>query len=417
MRRYWYSILLIGSLMIVAGVKAAPAMPGILDRAREIAAVGFAGGFWEGKSKAAEGPGDLGERDGKVEEGNSGREELRAGGETGDPGVELAGPNDGSAGLSEKAARPGDQYAIQDGGADAQNVESAQGLAGNEQDRADAGSHGAEQDRAAAGSPGAEQDRAAAGHLGTDQNRAAAGSPGADQDRAAAGTPGTDQDRAASGSPGTDQDRAAAGSPGAEQDSTAPNSTTAPSPATDNFSDVLFIGDSRTVGLSEYGDLGEAEVFANSGMSVFNLFDSRVTLKSGGKQTLEQVLSGRSFRTVYLMLGINELGYDDKSIVKQYQAVVERIRAAQPEATLVLGANLHVTGEKAAKSSLFNNQRINSLNAAIKTIAENNGCGYMDVNQLFDDENGNLSTAYSTDGAHILGKYYSVWVEWIRGSR
>ena len=158
-------------------------------------------------------------------------------------------------------------------------------------------------------------------------------------------------------------------------------------------------------------------MFANSGMSVFNLFDSRVTLKSGGKQTLEQVLSDRSFRTVYLMLGINELGYDDKSIVKQYQAVVERIRAAQPEAALVLGANLHVTGEKAAKSSIFNNQRIDSLNGAIKTIAENNGCGYMDVNQLFDDENGNLSTAYSTDGAHILGKYYSVWVEWIRGSR
>lgn len=411
MRRYWYSILLIGSLMIVAGVKAAPAMPGIMDRAREIAAVGFAGGFWEGKSKAAEGPGDLGERDGKAEEGNSGREELGAGGETGDPGVALAGPNDGSAGLSEKAVRPGDQYAIQDGGADAQNVESAQGLAGDDQDRVDAGSHGAEQDRAAAGFPGAEQNHAASGTIGGDQDRAAAGHLGTDQNRADADSPGADQDRAAAGSPGAEQDPTATDSPSANQDSTAP------SPATDNFSDVLFIGDSRTVGLSEYGDLGEAEVFANSGMSVFNLFDSRVTLKSGGKQTLEQVLSDRSFRTVYLMLGINELGYDDKSIVKQYQAVVERIRAAQPEAALVLGANLHVTGEKAAKSSIFNNQRINSLNAAIKTIAENNGCGYMDVNQLFDDENGNLSTAYSTDGAHILGKYYSVWVEWIRGRR
>ena len=296
MRRYWYSILLIGSLMIVAGVKAAPAMPGIMDRAREIAAVGFAGGFWEGKSKAAEGPGDLGERDGKAEEGNSGREELGAGGETGDPGVALAGPNDGSAGLSEKAVRPGDQYAIQDGGADAQTVESAQGLAGDDQDRVDAGSHGAEQDRAAAGFPGAEQNHAASGTIGGDQDRAAAGHLGTDQNRADADSPGADQDRAAAGSPGAEQDPTATDSPSANQDSTAP------SPATDNFSDVLFIGDSRTVGLSEYGDLGEAEVFANSGMSVFNLFDSRVTLKSGGKQTLEQVLSDRSFRSLYLMM-------------------------------------------------------------------------------------------------------------------
>ncbi len=41
------------------------------------------------------------------------------------------------------------------------------------------------------------------------------------------------------------------------------------------MTDVLFIGDSRTVGLSEYGDLGNADVFADSGMSVFNLLDRK----------------------------------------------------------------------------------------------------------------------------------------------
>ena len=39
---------------------------------------------------------------------------------------------------------------------------------------------------------------------------------------------------------------------------------------------------------------------------------------------------------------------------------------------------------------------------------------YLDVNQVFDDENGNLAAGYSSDGAHVLGKYYSVWVDWIR---
>lgn len=50
-------------------------------------------------------------------------------------------------------------------------------------------------------------------------------------------------------------------------------------PENPDFTNVLFIGDSRTAGLSEYGDLGQAEVFADSGMSVFNLFDSRVKQK------------------------------------------------------------------------------------------------------------------------------------------
>lgn len=122
----------------------------------------------------------------------------------------------------------------------------------------------------------------------------------------------------------------------------------------------------------------------------------------------------KRYRTIYLMLGINELGYEEESIVGQYRSVVEKIRAEQPAAVLVLAANLHVTREKAVKSRIYNNLKIDGLNQSIEKIAEDTGCRYIDVNSIFDDENGNLSAAYSTDGAHILGKYYSVWVEWIR---
>lgn len=206
---------------------------------------------------------------------------------------------------------------------------------------------------------------------------------------------------------------------------TAPSQTTPPTPEVpstvspetgETFSDTLFIGDSRTVGLSEYGDLGQAEVFANSGMSVFNLFQAQVTLKNGTKQGLDEVLSSNRYGSIYLMLGINELGYEEQSILRQYRTVVEQIRARQPQATLILEANLHVTREKAAKSDIYNNRKIDALNEAIEAIAEETGCRYLNVNSLFDDENGNLAAGYSTDGSHILGKYYSVWVEWIRSS-
>ena len=33
--------------------------------------------------------------------------------------------------------------------------------------------------------------------------------------------------------------------------------------------------------------------------------------------------------------------------------------------------------------------------------------------QLFDDENGNLNADLSADGAHVLGKYYADWSDWI----
>ena len=217
----------------------------------------------------------------------------------------------------------------------------------------------------------------------------------------------------------TESSNAAEALKAAETPSTAETSSTdhnAPLPDK-NFSGVLFIGDSRTVGLSEYGNLGNAEVFANSGMSVYNLFDARVQLRDGSRKSLEQVLSQNRYLTIYLMLGINELGYDYRRTVKQYQSVVSRIQEMQPDAHLILQANLHVTQEKSSKNPVYSNENINTLNGEIKKIADARGCYYIDVNRLFDDENGNLNAQYTSDGSHVLGKYYSRWVEWLRSGK
>ena len=58
---------------------------------------------------------------------------------------------------------------------------------------------------------------------------------------------------------------------------------------------------------------------------------------------MEELLCSRKFDTIFFMLGINELGYDYDSIVKQYKRTVEKVHDLQPDAAIVLGANLHVT--------------------------------------------------------------------------
>ncbi|WP_244287709.1 GDSL-type esterase/lipase family protein [Lacrimispora celerecrescens] len=181
----------------------------------------------------------------------------------------------------------------------------------------------------------------------------------------------------------------------------------------ENFQGVLFVGDSRTMGLSEYGDLGNASVFANSGMSVFNVFTARVS-SGGEKLTLDEVLSSEHYQMIYLMLGINELGYDMSQTIKQYKEVLDKIKEMQPEAVMVLEANLHITSEKSEKSPVYSNSKINRLNQEIQKIAEENSCYYIDVNEIFDDEGGSLNQAYSTDGSHVLGKYYAEWVKWLK---
>lgn len=179
------------------------------------------------------------------------------------------------------------------------------------------------------------------------------------------------------------------------------------------FDDALFIGDSRTVGLHEYGDLGNAEVVADSGMNVYKIFEKEFDTVSGEKKLLETVLSERQFGKIYVMLGINELGYDHDRTVAKYEELVAKLREMQPEAYLFLEANLHITGKKSASSPIYTNENIDRFNQAAAQMADDRMIFYLDVNELFDDEDGNLSEEYTVDHAHVLGKYYSDWVEWI----
>lgn len=179
------------------------------------------------------------------------------------------------------------------------------------------------------------------------------------------------------------------------------------------FEDTLFIGDSRTVGLHQYGDLGDAEVIADAGMNVYQIYDKEFTLSNGEKKHIEEVLKERQFGKIYVMLGINELGYDFDRTVQRYTELIEKIRSMQPDALLFIEANLHITAQKSEKSPIFNNENINRFNSAIRSLADGQTSFYLDINELFDDEDGALSTEYTVDSTHVLGKYYANWAEWI----
>lgn len=182
----------------------------------------------------------------------------------------------------------------------------------------------------------------------------------------------------------------------------------------DYFSDALFIGDSRTVGIAEYGTIKNATYFANTGMSVYNIWSQNINISSIGKVSLEELLDKKNFGKVYIMLGINEIGYNMSQTAKKYQELVKYVNTKQPKAIIYLQANLHVTKEKSDSDKSINNTRINKLNSAISKMANNKNIFYLDVNSIFDDSSGNLRADYTSDKVHIYGKYYKQWTEWIR---
>ncbi|MGM9662493.1 MAG: GDSL-type esterase/lipase family protein [Oscillospiraceae bacterium] len=186
-------------------------------------------------------------------------------------------------------------------------------------------------------------------------------------------------------------------------------------PADVSMDDALFIGDSRTVGLQEYAGIEGADFFANVGMSVYNIHKKPVSVPSVGKVTLRELLEHKKYGKIYIMLGINEVGYRLDSTVDKYRELLEFIRQREPEAKLLIQANLHVTKSRSDRDEVVNNAAIDRLNAALAKLADGRHIFYLDANALFDDENGCLSSDKSEDGTHLYAKYYAAWGSWIVG--
>lgn len=175
----------------------------------------------------------------------------------------------------------------------------------------------------------------------------------------------------------------------------------------------LFIGDSRAVGLMEYSQMEKVDFFCNVGMSVFNIHDDSINIPNIGKMSLSELLDNQKYDKVYIMLGINEMGYNFEKIIEKYQELIQFIKEKEPNAKILLQANLHVTSERSNSDDIFNNKSINRLNTALSKLADNKDIFYLDVNPLFDDENGNLSADKSSDNTHLYAKYYKDWGQWI----
>ena len=113
------------------------------------------------------------------------------------------------------------------------------------------------------------------------------------------------------------------------------------------------------------------------------------------------------------MLGINELGYDMNSTLDNYKKLIECVENNQSSAIIYIQANLHVTSVKSSKDKVINNTRINKFNSEIAKFADNKGIFYIDINEKFDDKNGDLKLEYTSDNVHIYAKYYKEWSNWL----
>ena len=181
------------------------------------------------------------------------------------------------------------------------------------------------------------------------------------------------------------------------------------------FLDACYIGDSRVQGLGLYSDLPGYNM-GTVGMQLYKVFDRRAITIDGAKFTIPEVLSaGPQYGKIYLGFGLNELGWGNAEMFAEYYYYfIDYLKAVQPDAVIYVMSIIHVTESEQQKSTLFRNETINARNEVLREIAENEHVYFLDLNEVFTDEYGNLAEEDSFDGIHIKKGAITKWADYLR---
>lgn len=205
---------------------------------------------------------------------------------------------------------------------------------------------------------------------------------------------------------------------------------TQPAPETaavedDWFSDAVFIGDSRTDGLRLYSGIRGADFLAYKSLMIFHVVgndqvDQRAVPLNGvgDKKTVLEWLDEKQYAKVYLMFGVNELGYgNDSAFTDAFSQAVDEIRARQPEAVLYIQSLVPIEPEKAHATnpaSWLNNDNVARYNELLRQVCADKGVVYVDVASALVNDAGNLPPEGTTDGIHFTRSWYEKWYAYLK---
>lgn len=178
------------------------------------------------------------------------------------------------------------------------------------------------------------------------------------------------------------------------------------------FENDLFIGDSISTGLVNYGYLKSSNVFAQVGLNP----ESAVTKEYDGYTAVSKAKEMKPKR-IYIMLGSNGLAYMGNTyMIQQMKLLVDALREATPDSYIYVISISPVT--KAHESEGQETMAmVNGYNKLLKDFADEEGVVYLDLCNQLQDSTGYFSDKYAeVDGLHFLGSAYKKMLSFIQSS-
>ena len=187
------------------------------------------------------------------------------------------------------------------------------------------------------------------------------------------------------------------------------------------FADAAFLGDSLTVGFSDYQiNLGGALVCGYTGVGP-DAIVNRTAVKSSvrGEEIALDVLAAAQPKELYILLGTNTLttlGASDRFLA-YYGQMLDMLREALgPDCVIYVESVPPVRPKAAAEKPGLASDVLRGVNEQLAQLAASKGCVYLDLWEALADGEGNLKEMLAApDGVHLsAGNGYGTWLTYLR---
>ena len=187
------------------------------------------------------------------------------------------------------------------------------------------------------------------------------------------------------------------------------------------FADAAFLGDSLTVGFSDYQiNLDGALICGYTGVGP-DAIVNRAAVKSPtrGQEVALDVLAAAQPKKLYILLGTNTLttlGAADRFLA-YYGQMLDELRQTLGEDCIIYVQSIPPVRPAAAeKKPGLASDVLRGVNEQLAQLAASKGCVYLDLWEALADGEGNLKEMIAApDGVHLsAGNGYGAWVTYLR---
>lgn len=176
----------------------------------------------------------------------------------------------------------------------------------------------------------------------------------------------------------------------------------------------IFLGDSRTVAMANYGYVAEDSTLAEVGLAHVNAINHTYTYSTGLQYTMSTYLETHRADVIYISYGVNGISFTEEEQYKEkYGELVDYVMDAAPDSKIVI-QGIWPIREGYAMTEKFTNANIDYYNDFLLELAEEKGVYYLDSNEVLKDDYNMMKDEYNSgDGLHYNEAGYEEAVSYL----